>query len=170
MRLSNRDDFAGAIWRPFASSVTWDFDGGGVVYVQFKDGAGNISQTYGQTVPGATGPGPSPAPPSCDPRPRVNVSLQKVNGTLLATLQTTGPSNGLRAVRFDTFSTAIVDVGGQTNQSAPFAVSIPAGQEPTALQFTVRRQPGAGAATVRLVVIDGCGEWSTLVGGGSSAW
>jgi hypothetical protein len=169
MRLSNRVDFAGAIWKPFASSVVWDFAGGGAVYAQFRDGAGNISQTYSQTVPGAPVPGTSPTP-SCSPRPRVNVDLQRVNGTLRATLSTTGSNNGLRAVRFDTFTTAIVDAGDRVNQTQPFAVSIPAGQEPTALQFTIRRPPGAPSATVRLVVIDGCGEWSTLLGGGPKAW
>jgi hypothetical protein len=169
MRLSNREDFAGAIWQPFAPGVNWDFTGGGTVYAQFKDGAGNLSQVYRQSLPGAPGPGTSPTP-ACNPRPPVHVSLQKVNGTLVATLQTTGANNGLLAVRFDGFRTALVDVGSQTGQTQPFAVSIPAGQEPTSLQFTVRRLPGAQSATVRLVAIDGCGEWSTLVGGGPSAW
>jgi hypothetical protein len=169
MRLSNRTDFAGAIWKPFAASSAWDFAGGSSVYAQFKDGAGNISQTYHQSVYGAPGPGTS-ATPGCSPRPRVNVNVQKVNGSLAATLSTTGTNNGLRAVRFDTFNGAIVDAGSQANQVTPFAVSIPAGQEPTSLQFVVRRLPGAQTATVRLVVIDGCGEWSTLVGGGINAW
>jgi hypothetical protein len=170
MRLSNRSDFAGAIWKPFASSTTWDFTGGGTVYAQFRDGAGNVSPVYAQSLAGATPPGTSPAPVSCSPRPPVYVSAQKVNGTLVATLATSGANNGLRAVRFDGFKTALVDAGAQTDQSQPFAVSIPAGQEPTSLQFTVRRLPGAQSATARLVVIDGCGEWSTLVGGGPGAW
>jgi hypothetical protein len=170
MRLSNRADFAGAIWQPFRETTAWDFTGGGTVYVQFRDGAGNTSQVYSATLAGSPPPGTSPTPPSCSPRPPVEVRVEKVNGTLVASLTTTGQNNGLRAVRFDSFSGAIVDVGDQANQSAPFAVSIPPGQEPPSLQFTVRRQPGATAATVRLVVIDGCGEWSTLVGGGANAW
>ena len=104
------------------------------------------------------------------PRPRVVVSLQTVSGTLRATLATTGNNNGIRAVRFDGFSTAIVDVGDQVNQTGPFTVSIPPGQEPTLLQFFIRRQPGHSSVTVRLVVIDGCGEWSTKLGGGPNAW
>ena len=168
MRLSNRADFAGAIWKPFASPVSWDFTGGNTVYAQFKDGAGNVSQVYSQTIAGGVGPGSSPSP-SCLPRPRVIVNVLKSGAQLLVTLATTGANNGLKAVRFDSFANAVVDVGSQTNQSAPFAVSIPAGQEPTSLQFTVRRQPGAQSATVRLVVIDGCGEWSTFVGGGPGA-
>jgi N-acetylneuraminic acid mutarotase len=169
MRLSNRADFAGAVWKPYTSSVSWDFSGGGTVYVQVRDGAGNLSPVRSQSLPGASPPGTSPTP-SCSPRPPVPVELQKVGGTLVATLSTTGANNGLRAVRFDSFTTALVDAGDQTSQSAPFAVSIPAGQEPTSLQFVVRRQSGASTATVRLVVIDGCGEWSTFVGGGLGAW
>jgi N-acetylneuraminic acid mutarotase len=170
MRLSNRADFAGAVWKPFEPSVSWDFSGGGTVYAQFKDGAGNLSQPYSQTLPGAAPPGTSPTPPSCSPRPPVQVTLARSSGAIVANLQTTGANNGLRAVRFDSFAGASVDVGSQTGQAQPFAVSIPAGQEPPALQFTVRRLPGAQSATVRLVVVDGCGEWSTLVGGGPSAW
>jgi hypothetical protein len=170
MRLSNRADFAGAIWQPLAESAPWSFGGGGTVYVQFRDGAGNVSQTYQQSLPGSHDAGTSPTPPSCSPRPRVVVKLQSSNGTLLVTLSTTGPNNGLRAVRFDSFTSSIVDVGSQTNQTHPFTVSIPAGQEPSSLQFVVRRDGAAQTATVRLVVVDGCGEWSTLVGGGMAAF
>jgi CSLREA domain-containing protein len=169
MRLSNRADFAGAIWQPYTGSVVWDFTGGSTVYVQVRDGAGNLSPVRSQTLPGGGGPGGS-GTPSCSPRPPVGVNVQKQNGILLVTVAATGADNGLRAVRFDSFGGAIVDVGSQQNRTAPFAVSIPAGQEPTALQFTVRRQPGAQSATVRLVVFDGCGEWSTVVGGGPNAW
>ena len=172
MRLSNRTDFAGAVWRAYAESAPWDFTGGGTVYAQFRDGAGNASAVTSVSLPGAGGPGTSPTP-NCSPRPRVVVTPRAENGTLVVTLQTTGANNGLRAVRFDAFANAVVDVGLQTNQAAPFAVSIPAGQEPTSLPFTVKRQSttqGGGAATVRLVVIDGCGEWSTFVGGGARAF
>ena len=169
MRLSNRADFAGAVWQPYATSATWDFTGGGTLYVQFRDGAGNVSVVYTQSLPGAGPPGTSPSP-SCSPRPQVRVDVQPSNGTLAVTVSATGSNNGLRAVRFDGFANAIVDAGDQRNQSSPFALSIPAGQEPQSVQFTVRRQTSGQATTVRLVVIDGCGEWSTFVGGGPSAF
>ena len=85
-------------------------------------------------------------------------------------MSATGANNRLRAVRFDSFLTTVVDVGNQVNQRAPFTVSIPSGLEPTTLQFTIRRDQGAPSATVRLVVVDGCGEWSTVLGGGPNAW
>jgi len=49
-------------------------------------------------------------------------------------------------------------------------VEDPAGQEPVSIVFVVRRQTPGQPTTVRLVVADGCGEWSTFVGGGSSAF
>jgi hypothetical protein len=45
MRLSNQPDFEGASWQPYATSLAWDMRGASV-YVQFRDYAGNISQTY----------------------------------------------------------------------------------------------------------------------------
>jgi hypothetical protein len=108
MRLANRADFAGAVWQPFARSATWDFTGGGTVYAHFRDGAGNLSQVYSQLLPGAGAPGASPAP-SCTPRPAIQVSPQASNGALTVTLATSGENNGLRAVRFNSFTNAVVD-------------------------------------------------------------
>lgn len=175
MRLSNRPDFTGAIWKPFAGSVTWDFTGGTTVYAQFKDGAGNVSQTYSQSVGAPPSSGPV-ATPNCSPRPRVDVrteaalGIPEAGGAMQVTITTSGANNGFRAVRFDSFSNAIVHAGSQTNQTAPFAVSIPPAQEPTTLRFFVQRQTPGQSTTVRLVVIDGCGEWSTFVGGGPNAF
>lgn len=49
MRLSNQPNFAGAVWEPFSTRHAWDFAMGAMVYVQFRDNAGNISQTYSAT-------------------------------------------------------------------------------------------------------------------------
>jgi hypothetical protein len=46
MRLSNRPDFAGAAWEPYATTRAWNLGNNTSVYVQFRDYAGNISQTY----------------------------------------------------------------------------------------------------------------------------
>jgi hypothetical protein len=53
MRLSAQPDFVGAIWEPFASSRPWDFERNPTVYIQFRDNAGNESQTYTASVIGA---------------------------------------------------------------------------------------------------------------------
>ena len=39
----------------------------------------------------------------------------------------------------------------------------------TQVSFTVRRVTAGQGTTVPLTVVDGCGEWSTIVGGGPSA-
>ena len=162
MRLANSADFTGAAWQPFAAEVAWDFAGRRVVYAQFRDSAGNVSATYDQSLLVATSP--------CSPRPPVTVSARPSNGTLTVTVSTSGANNGLHGLRFEGFNNAIVDVGSQQNQSAPFAVAIPAGQQPTSIAFTVRRQTAGRATMVRLVATDGCGEWSTFVGGGAAAF
>jgi hypothetical protein len=162
MRLANTSDFAGAVWQPFAAEVTWDFAGGRVVYAQFRDEAANVSAVYSQSLLVATSP--------CTPRQPVRITAQRTNGALAVTVSTTGTDNGVRGVRFESFNNAIVDVGSQQNQSAPFSVTIPAGQQPTSIPFTLRRQTAGRATMVRLVVTDACGEWSTFVGGGPAAF
>jgi hypothetical protein len=162
MRLANSANLAGVAWQPFASEVTWDFAGGRIVYAQFRDEAGNVSAVYDQSLLVATSP--------CTPRPPVTVSARPSNGTLAVTVSANGANNSVRGLRFEAFANAIVDVGTQRNQSAPFAAAIPAGQEPTSIQFVVRRQAAGRATMVRLVVTDACGEWSTFVGGGPFAF
>jgi Beta-propeller repeat len=49
MRLSAEPDFTGIDWEAFASSRAWSFGYDSTVYVQFRDNAGNISQTYSAT-------------------------------------------------------------------------------------------------------------------------
>jgi hypothetical protein len=46
MLISNRSDFVGATWEPYATSRTWTLGGNNTVYVRFKDNASNVSQTY----------------------------------------------------------------------------------------------------------------------------
>jgi hypothetical protein len=170
MRFSNRSDFAGAIWQPYSQTANWNFNGGQTVYAQFRDRAGNtsgISSAALSANPGPESPGPAV---DCDPRPRVPVSITRQGGALDVTVSATGPHNTLRAVRFDQFSNATVDAGDQRGMNQPFAISIPASQQPVSQSFTVRRTAAGQAATVRLVVVDGCGEWATLVGGGASAF
>jgi hypothetical protein len=43
MRLSSRQDFAGASWEPYHTSRSWSFGQDSAVYLQFRDNAGNVS-------------------------------------------------------------------------------------------------------------------------------
>lgn len=46
MQVSNAPDFAGAGWRDFAARSPWTLGENGVVYVRFRDNAGNVSETH----------------------------------------------------------------------------------------------------------------------------
>lgn len=53
MRISNDPSFAGATWQPYATSKTWQLDetsGPAVVYVQFRDDAGNTSEVASDAI------------------------------------------------------------------------------------------------------------------------
>lgn len=52
MRISTDPTFAGAAWRPFARSAPWRLGQEGVVtvYAQFRDGAGNTSPVYEDSI------------------------------------------------------------------------------------------------------------------------
>jgi hypothetical protein len=58
--------------------------------------------------------------------------------------------------------------GSQTSATGSFTVALPSGTSQTS--FVVRRAVSGQAATVPLVVVDSCGEWPTVVGGGAGAW
>lgn len=46
MRVSNQPNFDGASWQTYATSLYWNIGSSASVYVQFRDYAGNVSQTY----------------------------------------------------------------------------------------------------------------------------
>ena len=110
----------------------------------------------------------------CAPnRPPVTVSVVPIgNGALQVTVsaQTLDGSapNMLNGVRFGTAVNARVDAGTVTNAAGNFTAAAQAGSQQ--MSFQVRQGVLGQAATVPLVVMDGCGEWPTLVGGGSSAF
>jgi hypothetical protein len=73
----------------------------------------------------------------------------------------------LQALRFGNATNAQIDAGGQSGAGS-FSVSLPSGTRQTT--FTLTRLAAGQAATVPLVVVDSCGEWPTVVGGGPSAF
>ena len=92
--------------------------------------------------------------------------------TLVASITATTPpvssTNRLRALRFGRVTNATVDVAGQTGIGGGQSVTLPDG--PLQTSMIVHRGPNGDAATVELVVVDDCGDWPTLVGGGRDAW
>jgi hypothetical protein len=92
------------------------------------------------------------------------------NGTMQITLSAgtaTSGINRLREVRFGAGANAMIDVGTRA-EAGNFAVSLPAGT--SNYSFTIRRTSNGKAVTVPLTVVDSCGEWKTLVGGGAGAF
>jgi len=110
---------------------------------------------------------------ACSPRPAVTVTTQRTgDGRLAVTLMadTRGPSgaNRLTELRFGAGANALIDVAGQTGRTGAFTVPLP--DRPTSLTFVVRRVTPGQPTTVPLTVVDDCGTWPTLVGGGVGAF
>jgi hypothetical protein len=109
----------------------------------------------------------------CNPRPSVSVStVPGAANTLLVTLTAGGtPASGprLQQLQIGAATNALIDIPlvNLTNISGNQNVTLPL--ETRTVTFTVRRA-AAGSTTVPLTVVDTCGNWPTLVGGGASAF
>ncbi len=135
--------------------------------------------TAGQTPPTASpSPSPSPTPSptplpavSCTPRPAVRVITAKgASGTMQVTVTAGTASSGpntLQQIRFGAGTNATIQAGTQA-ESGNFTVTPPAGS--VSFTFTISRNVTGNATTVPLIVVDRCGEWDTLVGGGPAAF
>jgi len=118
---------------------------------------------------------PTPPPSACDPRPNVSIrAAAGAPGELRVTIGATTtagvtPTNRLIQVRFGEATNALVHVdSSQAMSPGNFNVTLPSGSD--SYSFTVHRAAPGTAATVRLTVVDACGEWPTVVGGGPSAF
>ncbi|HZO26786.1 MAG TPA: SGNH/GDSL hydrolase family protein [Chloroflexota bacterium] len=113
-------------------------------------------------------PTPTPTLSPCSPRPRILVSTARGEpGRLVATIAVTGAGNGLRELRFGEVKNALVTVAGQSGR-AGLVVTLPG--MPTSVAIGVTRERAAEPVHVPLVVVDQCGDWSTFVGGGPTAF
>ena len=93
-------------------------------------------------------------------------------GSLKVTVAATGTDNLLLALRFGDprlSSNELIDVGGQTGRSGAFTATLPLPGVPQT-QFTLRRAVGGQATTAHFTVVDRCGDWPTLAGGGPNAF
>jgi hypothetical protein len=107
---------------------------------------------------------------ACTPRPRVVTRPDVQGGRLLVTVQATSlespTANRLKELRFGALDNARVTLNGE-QVAAGRSVTLPGGLvEQT---FAVERATAGRAATVHLTVVDGCGTWTTFVGGGVNA-
>jgi hypothetical protein len=113
---------------------------------------------------------------TCFPRPRIIVSaVPAIPGQLRVTVTETGQSVALQSLQFGSPggnpsvpANALIDVGTVVGGTGGFTVALPGGS--TQVAFVIRRAIQGVATTVPLLVTDSCGTWSTIVGGGPTAF
>jgi hypothetical protein len=109
-------------------------------------------------------------PTACTPRPAVNPQVTAGGSTLQVRVESTPmtgrPAGPLRKLQFGTLQNANVTIGGQTIASGD-EYTVPGNA--SAIEFTVTRIVAGQPTTVPLTVVDDCGVWKTLVGGGANA-
>lgn len=137
------------------------------------DGSAANNSASTNTTARAPAPVPTATPGVCAPRPRLSMATIPAGpGRLQVTIATSGqpatPGNRLQQLRATVPGNARLDVPGGPNDLSGQA-TLPVGDGTQPVVFFVRRV-GDGAVTVPLVAVDACGEWSTFVGGGSSAF
>jgi len=119
---------------------------------------------------------PLPPPTSnCTTRPKTTIQTRAIGGgRLLVSVQVGRPAgatnNILRQIRVVRADNARVDVLGQT--FGPGGGAVVPGSPMQQIDFTVTRQPPGSQTPVMVpfVVTDDCGEWTTFVGGGPTAF
>jgi hypothetical protein len=109
----------------------------------------------------------------CTTRPTVGVTVApsgsgRLQATLTANSNASTPGNRLIEIQFTRATGAVVQDTNGVAITAP-STTIPA-PSPATFSFFVRKAVPNQAATVFLSVIDGCGSWTTLVGGGPTAF
>jgi hypothetical protein len=79
------------------------------------------------------------------------------------------PDNVIQAIRFEAApnANALIDIAGQSGRSGAFTVGFPS--FPSSVEFFIRHA-GPGATTVPFIVVDDCGDWRSLAGGGPNAF
>jgi hypothetical protein len=114
---------------------------------------------------------PVPTPISCTPRPHVLVTTRALGpGQIEATVRSESlplvPANALDILTFGTPQNATVTLNGS---SVTPGEPIPLGGV-SSVTFVVHRTDAGQASTVPLTVRDRCGDWTTFVGGGPTAF
>ncbi|MCC7368339.1 MAG: hypothetical protein IT306_07950 [Chloroflexi bacterium] len=106
----------------------------------------------------------------CSPRPAIRVQTSVYGGALRATITSTplntNAANPIASIRLGTLQNARVTLNGQVLGSGQ-TVTLPANT--VAFELVVTRVAAGQTTTVPLTVVDGCGEWQTMVGGGAGA-
>ena len=150
-----------------SGNYVWDTSGlaQGTYYViaRIRDGKNTIqrvSEAPFNVIAAAVG---------CTPRPNIGVRSE-ANGDnrLKVTVTASSASNPLQSIRFDNTRGALIDItGDQTGSTGGITKSLPPGT--TSFTFFLRRSAAGQPATAPFTVVDSCGDWRTLAGGGVNA-
>jgi uncharacterized protein (DUF1501 family) len=151
-------------------------DGDLRMQVDFRSVYGTVLQDWlgvsPATILGGTFPtlalfgSPAPEPP---PAPGAKVGVSTSRGTPgRLNVSLTGRGVSIRAIRFETATNALIEIGGGAARAGGFTYTLPTPAMNTS--FTVVRQTAGVASTVPFAVIDSGGEWKSFVGGGPAAF
>jgi hypothetical protein len=88
--------------------------------------------------------------------------------TISAGASGTATANRLAQIRFGTATNAQIQSTSQVAAGERVSVTLPSGIDQ--YTFTVQRVTPGVATTVSLTVVDACGDWPTIVGGGPDAF
>jgi hypothetical protein len=168
------DDFTGT-----TSQVSFSATAGTTYRIQvggFGGAGGSLAVAFSGNTPTSTPTRTAVPTPvaNCSPRPAVTVNAVNAGvGVLQVTIaaggtQATGPR--IQQVQIGAATNARIDVplAGLTNVTGNQTGNLPL--ETRTLTMTVHHNTAGQSTTVPLTVVDGCGSWPTLVGGGASAF
>jgi hypothetical protein len=168
-RTSTPEKQVGICHRTGSASNPWVFILVGESAVPAHRDHGDVTGVSSQ----ADCPQTTPLPAACNQRANVNVTTTPAGPNRLQVVVTANntvglPPNQITELRFGPTHNALVDVNGQIGRTGDFTVSL---QPPTpTVTFFVRRDTPGQNTTVHLDVIDQCGEWRTMIGGGPFAF
>src|SRR5205085_10777200 len=95
--------------------------------------------------------------------PAVLKGLRRLDVTVTAPLS---GHDRLQSLHFVSLENSVIDARGQIGLGANSSVNLPPGTQQA--DFSIRRPTPGEPSTVNLLVVDSCGEWPTVVGGGRS--
>jgi hypothetical protein len=173
-QVTCNDDFSGT-----ASQVAFTATAGTTYRIQvggFSGAGGTLALSVtGNTVANTPTPTVTGTPTAnCSPRPAVTVNAVNTGGGVLQVTISAGGSVAtgprLRQLQIGAATNALIDIpaANLTNVTGNQNVTLPL--ELRTLTMTVRHGTAGQSTTVPITVVDGCGNWPTLVGGGASAF
>jgi thermitase len=113
---------------------------------------------------------------TCSPRPPVTITTAPTTGGLLVTLTVSNPGNTIQSVDFLNLNAAATNAqpvtfaaGSTSTLSAAGTLTVTPTTAAAQQSFVLKRVAAGQPTTLRFIVHDACGPWTSFVGGGVSA-